>query len=85
MCQAAVSNELTSMWLACRQLGDGSSSQDKWTGYYCNWQERAGIMIPLEMESVWNLISGKFSFARLTVVDYKCFSRIGRTSMSTRC
>lgn len=40
-------------------------------------------MIPLEMESVWNLISGKFSFARLTVVDYKCFSRIGRTSMST--
>ncbi|KAL3139485.1 hypothetical protein ABBQ38_003810 [Trebouxia sp. C0009 RCD-2024] len=67
-----------------RQLGDGSSSQDKWTGYYSNWAERAGIMIPLEMESVWNLISGRFSFARLTVVDYKCFSRIGRTSMCTR-
>lgn len=81
--QVPSGHELMSLWLRCRQLGDGSSSQDKWTGYYRSWEERAGIMIPLEMESVWNLISGKFSFARLTVVDYKCFSRIGRTSMST--
>ena len=65
-------------------MDDGSVSQDKWTGYYRKYEERAGIMVPLEMESVWNLISGKFSFAILTVTDYKCFSRIGRTSMSTR-
>ncbi|KAL0040803.1 hypothetical protein WJX79_005921 [Trebouxia sp. C0005] len=68
----------------CRRMDDGSVSQDKWTGYYRKWEERAGIMVPLEMESVWNLIGGTFSFAVLTVTDYKCFSRIGRTSMSAR-
>ena len=71
--------------MQCRRMDDGSVSQDKWTGYYRKWEERAGIMIPLELESVWNLIGGTFSFAVLTVTDYKCFSRIGRTSMSTRC
>ena len=65
-------------------MGDGSSSKQKWTGYYRHYEESCGIQIPLEMESVWHLIGGKFSFAKLLVTDYKAFSRIGRTSMSSK-
>lgn len=65
-------------------MDDGSSSKQMWTGYYRHYEERAGIMIPLEMESTWNLIGSKFSFAKLHITDFKAFSRIGRTSMSTR-
>lgn len=65
-------------------MDDGTSDKQKWTGYYRNYIRRADIMIPLEMESTWNLIGGKFSFAKLIVTEFRAFSRIGRTSMSTR-
>lgn len=67
-----------------RPMDDGTSDKQKWTGYYRNYARRADIMIPLEMESTWNLIGGKFSFAKLIVTEFRAFSRIGRTSMSTR-
>ena len=67
-----------------RRLSDGSVSYDEWAGYYRQYEEKAGIMIPLELECVWNLIGGPFRYAKLVVTDFKCYSRIHRTSMGSR-
>lgn len=42
---------------------------EKWTGYCREYRENNGVRIPAEIEAVWNLESGDFSYARFRVID----------------
>jgi len=44
-------------------------SLENWTGYYRNYKEINGIKIPFDVEVVWNLKSGDFSYARFNVIE----------------
>lgn len=56
---------------SCRQLDDGSSTEDRWTGYYRDYRESDGIVTPRTMEAVWNLMSGDFAYALLHITENK--------------
>lgn len=51
-----------------RLAGEGYS-YEKWTGYYRDYQDMDGVMIPTDVEVVWNLEAGDLSYARLRVTD----------------
>jgi hypothetical protein len=42
-------------------------SLENWTGYYKNYQEVNGIKIPFDVEVVWNLESGDYSYAKFKI------------------
>ncbi len=47
-------------------------SLENWTGYYRDYKEVGGMNIPFEVEVVWNLGSGDFSYAKfnITKIEY---------------
>ncbi|MEA2074867.1 MAG: DUF6544 family protein [Euryarchaeota archaeon] len=45
------------------------SSLEKWSGYYRQYEEIDGVKIPTEVEVVWHLESGDFSYARFVVTE----------------
>ncbi len=42
---------------------------EKWTGYCRNYRDMNGAKVPTEIEAVWNLDSGDFSYARFRVTE----------------
>ena len=42
---------------------------EKWTGYYRDYREIDGVKVPAEVEVVWNLDSGDFSYARFKLTE----------------
>ena len=40
---------------------------EKWTGYCRDYRDMNGVRVPTEIEAVWNLDSGDFSYARFRV------------------
>ncbi len=42
---------------------------EDWTGYYRNYMEVDGVRIPSEIEAVWNLEQGDFSYARFDIEE----------------
>jgi len=42
---------------------------ENWTGYYRNYKEVKGIQVPHDVEVVWNLESGDFSYARFNITE----------------
>lgn len=44
-------------------------SKDKWVGYYRDYTKVKDMMIPKEIEAVWDLSSGEFSYARFKITD----------------
>ena len=65
-----------------RRLDDGTVAEDSWTGYYRDYQQRAGMQLPMESEFAWNLVGGQFSYAVLTVEHIKCWDSAPRNSLS---
>jgi hypothetical protein len=59
-----------------RSVGD-EFVRSRWTGYYRDYEEKNGFLIPTKLESVWNLPGGDFSAVRLRVdeIEYDVFSR----------
>ena len=59
-----------------RTVGD-SYSRDRWTGYFYDYQEQDGFIVPMEIMAEWNLPEGNFSYIRLRVteMEYDVFSR----------
>lgn len=59
-----------------RAIGD-EFVRNRWTGYYRDYQEKNGFMVPTELESVWNLPEGDFAAVRLRLaeIEYDVFSR----------
>jgi hypothetical protein len=59
-----------------RAVGD-EYVRDRWTGFYRDYEEKNGFLIPTEVESVWNLPDGDFPAVRLriTEIGYDVFSR----------
>ena len=59
-----------------RTVGD-QFVQNRWTGYYYDYQEQNGLNIPMEILAEWNLPEGDFSYVRLSATDigYDVFSR----------
>jgi hypothetical protein len=59
-----------------RAVGDGFV-RDRWTGYYRDYEEKNGFMVPAELEAVWNLPEGDFAYVRLRVaeIEFDVFSR----------
>ena len=52
----------------CRQVR-GGLVKTHWTGHIGDYQEINGMRIPREMEAVWNLPKGDFSYGRFTVTE----------------
>jgi hypothetical protein len=50
-------------------------TRERWTGHYSRYEERGGFRIPTEIEAVWNLAEGDFSYARIRVtgIAYECW------------
>eukprot|EP00891_Asterochloris_glomerata_P004025 jgi/Astpho2/4025/Aster-01183 len=70
-----------------RRLGDGEFNPgDLWMGRYSDYIEHGGVRIPQRMECIWVLHNGATPcpYADLSITDYRCFTRIGRTSMAGR-
>jgi len=44
-------------------------SKDKWVGYYRDYTKVNYMLIPKEIEAVWNLSSGEFSYAKFKITD----------------
>lgn len=40
---------------------------EEWTGYYRNYKEVNGMQIPHDVEVIWNLKSGDFSYAKFSI------------------
>jgi hypothetical protein len=59
-----------------RTVGD-TYIRNRWTGYYGDYQEQGGLIVPMEIAAEWNLPEGNFSYVRLRVTDmeYDVFSR----------
>ena len=79
----AVALSVTASW--CRRLGDGEFNPgDLWMGRYSDYAEYGGVRIPQRMECIWVLHNGATPcpYADLSITDYRCFTRIGRTSMA---
>jgi hypothetical protein len=51
-----------------RTMGN-SYSKNKWVGYYANYIKKANMMIPQEIEALWRLNSGDFSYAKFRITD----------------
>jgi len=45
------------------------TTKEKWTGYCKSYKEFDGVKIPTEIEAVWNLKSGDFSYARFKITQ----------------
>lgn len=43
--------------------------KERWTTYYRRYREVDNVKIPIELEAVWNLDSGNFSYARFIITD----------------
>lgn len=41
--------------------------RERWSAYYRDYKEMGGFMVPTEIEAVWNLEEGDFSYARFIV------------------
>jgi hypothetical protein len=52
-----------------RDLGGGKSELTPWSGYARDYRRVAGMLIPFEMESVWELESGPFLCLRFAVEE----------------
>ncbi|KAK9823297.1 hypothetical protein WJX72_001718 [[Myrmecia] bisecta] len=48
---------------------NGTASFEKWSAHYRRWEERSGMMVPLEGEAVWNFADHDFSYVKLRVVS----------------
>ena len=48
---------------------NNSYAKDKWIGYYRDYTKVNDMMIPKEIEAVWNLSSGEFSYAKFKITD----------------
>lgn len=51
---------------------------ENWTGHYSNYKEVDGMRIPFDVEVIWNLESGDFSYAKFEIdkIEYNnpsCF------------
>jgi len=59
-----------------RAVGD-TYVRDRWTGYYSDYQERDGLIVPTEVAAEWNLPDGDYPYIRLRVteMEYDVFSR----------
>jgi len=53
------------------------SSLEKWSGYYRQYEENDGVKIPTEVEVVWHLESGEFSYARFIITEIEFNSPSG--------
>jgi hypothetical protein len=51
-----------------RTVGDRQVN-DPWNGYYRDYQEFNGFMIPTEIEAEWELDEGNFSYAKFLIDD----------------
>ncbi|RLC96723.1 MAG: hypothetical protein DRI40_02360 [Chloroflexi bacterium] len=48
---------------------DGRPVRTGWTGYYRQYRDWNGVKVPTEVEVVWNLPGGDFSYARFQVTE----------------
>jgi hypothetical protein len=55
-----------------RDVGNGRSVLDAWSGRYRDYIECSGFRVPSSVEVTWNLSSGPFSYARfrITTLEY---------------
>ena len=44
---------------------------ERWIGKFYNYEETDGIIVPTEIEAIWNLEDGDYSYARFTVRDFE--------------
>lgn len=58
------------------RTADDEFVRENFTGLYRDYQERNGVRVPIEIEAVWNLPKGDFSYARLRIaeMEYDLFS-----------
>lgn len=73
-------NEISHFFTHDRYL---NGQKHDYTGYYRNYEEINGIRIPTEIEAVWNLPEGDFSYARfvLTNIIYNKFDSLQTANM----